>query len=88
VLADGENLREEVRIRQVNAPIRLGLNAVGGGSALRSRNTLAPESTLVTFGAMSLQALKIPMVCSFSKTCAFAEFGSTNGTITRRWRSE
>jgi len=27
---------------------------------LRLANTLAPESTLVTFGAMSLQPLKIP----------------------------
>jgi trans-2-enoyl-CoA reductase len=38
----------------------LGLNAVGGDSALRLANCLAPESTLVTFGAMSLQPLKIP----------------------------
>jgi NADPH:quinone reductase-like Zn-dependent oxidoreductase len=36
------------------------LNAVGGESALRLANCLAPESTLVTFGAMSLQSLKIP----------------------------
>src|SRR5438132_10073121 len=60
VLVDGENLREEVRNATGNAPIRLGLNAVGGGSALRLANTLAPESTIVTFGAMSLQPLKIP----------------------------
>ena len=42
------------------APIRLGLNAVGGESALRLANCLAPGSTLVTYGAMSLQPLKIP----------------------------
>ena len=60
VLVDGENLREEVRNATGNAPIRLGLNAVGGDSALRIANTLAPGSTIVTFGAMSLQALKIP----------------------------
>src|SRR6266404_9277764 len=60
VLVDGKNLREEVKNTTGNAPIRLGLNAVGGGSALRLANALAPESTLVTFGAMSLQALKIP----------------------------
>ncbi len=41
-------------------PIRLGLNAVGGDSALRLANCLAPGSTMVTFGAMSLQPLKIP----------------------------
>jgi trans-2-enoyl-CoA reductase len=60
VLVDGENLREEVKNATANAPIRLGLNAVGGDSALRLANTLAPGSTIVTFGAMSLQALKIP----------------------------
>jgi mitochondrial enoyl-[acyl-carrier protein] reductase / trans-2-enoyl-CoA reductase len=42
------------------APIHLGLNAVGGESALRLMNCLAASGTLVTFGAMSLQPLKIP----------------------------
>ncbi len=60
VLVDGENLREEVKNATGGAPIRLGLNAVGGESALRLANTLAPGSTIVTFGAMSLQPLKIP----------------------------
>jgi trans-2-enoyl-CoA reductase len=60
VLVDGENLREEVKAATSGAPIRLGLNAVGGDSALRLTNCLAPESTLVTYGAMSLQPLKIP----------------------------
>jgi trans-2-enoyl-CoA reductase len=60
VLVDGENLRDEVKAETSGAPIRLGLNAVGGESALRLANCLAPESTLVTYGAMSLQPLKIP----------------------------
>jgi len=60
VLNDGENLREEVKNATSGAPIRLGLNAVGGESALRLANCLAPGSTMVTFGAMSLQPLKIP----------------------------
>src|SRR5436305_6714673 len=60
VLVDGENLREEVKAATTGAPIRLGLNAVGGDSALRLANCLAPGSTLVTFGAMGLQPLKIP----------------------------
>jgi mitochondrial enoyl-[acyl-carrier protein] reductase / trans-2-enoyl-CoA reductase len=59
VLVDSENLREEVK-NVIGAPIRLGLNAVGGESALRLANCLAPGSTLVTYGAMSLQPLKIP----------------------------
>lgn len=60
VLVDGENLRDEVKNATSSAPIRLGLNAVGGESALRLANCLAPGSTMVTFGAMSLQPLKIP----------------------------
>jgi trans-2-enoyl-CoA reductase len=60
VLIDGESLRDDVREATSGAPIRLGLNAVGGESALRLANTLAPEATLVTYGAMSLQPLKIP----------------------------
>src|SRR6058998_3532184 len=60
VLVDGENLREEVKTATSGAQIRLGLNAVGGDSALRLANCLAPGSTMVTYGAMSLQPLKIP----------------------------
>jgi mitochondrial enoyl-[acyl-carrier protein] reductase / trans-2-enoyl-CoA reductase len=60
VLVDSENLRHEVEDAIAGPPIRLGLNAVGGDSALRLANCLAPGSTLVTYGAMSLQALKIP----------------------------
>jgi len=59
-LVDGENLRTEVKHATSGAPIRLGLNSVGGDSALRLANCLAPGSTMVTFGAMSLQPLKIP----------------------------
>src|SRR6266699_2298943 len=60
VLVDGENLRHEVKDAIGDPPVRLGLNAVGGESALRLANCLAPGSTLVTYGAMSLQPLKIP----------------------------
>ena len=60
VLIDGENLREEVKNATYGASIRLGLNSVGGDSALRLANCLAPSGTLVSFGAMSLQPLKIP----------------------------
>ena len=60
VLVDGENIRDEVKNATDGAGIRLALNAVGGDSALRLANTLAPGSTMVTYGAMSLQPLKIP----------------------------
>lgn len=60
VLVDGDKLREEVKSATGGAPIRLGLNSVGGDGALRLANCLAPGGTLVSFGAMSLQPLKIP----------------------------
>ncbi len=60
VLVDGDNLRDEVKSATGGASIRLGLNSVGGDSALRLANCLAPGGTLVSFGAMSLQPLKIP----------------------------
>jgi len=60
VLLDRENLRDEVKAATNGAAIELALNAVGGDSALRLANCLAPGSTMVTFGAMSLQPLKIP----------------------------
>jgi trans-2-enoyl-CoA reductase len=60
VLVDGDNVQEEVKSATGGASIRLGLNSVGGDSALRLANCLAPGGTLVSFGAMSLQPLKIP----------------------------
>ena len=60
VLLDDDSLREAVKSATGRAPIRLGLNAVGGDSALRLMNTLAPGATMVTYGAMSLQPLKVP----------------------------
>ena len=60
VLVDGDTLRDEVKSATNGAAIRLGLNSVGGESALRLANCLAFGGTLVSFGAMSLQPLKIP----------------------------
>src|SRR4029078_341620 len=60
VLLDHGNLRSVVKDATGGAAIRLGLNAVGGESALRLMNCRAPGGTLVSFGAMSLQPLKIP----------------------------
>lgn len=60
VLLDDENVRDAVKAQTGGAKIRLGLNAVGGESALRVMNCLAPGGTLVSYGAMSLQPLKIP----------------------------
>ena len=60
VLLDDDSLRQAVKDATAKASIRLGLNAVGGDSALRLMNTLAFGATMVTFGAMSLQPLKVP----------------------------
>jgi mitochondrial enoyl-[acyl-carrier protein] reductase / trans-2-enoyl-CoA reductase len=60
VLVDGDNLREEVKSATGGASIRLGLNSIGGDCALRVANCLAVGGTLVSFGAMGLQPLKIP----------------------------
>src|SRR5207253_1502107 len=52
VLLDDDKLRDEAKNATGGAPIRLGLNCVGGESALRVANTLAFGSTMVTFGSM------------------------------------
>jgi NADPH:quinone reductase-like Zn-dependent oxidoreductase len=79
VLVDGDDLREEVKSATDSASIRLGLNSIGGDSALRVANCLAVGATLVSFGAMGLQSQP---GFSFSKTCDFAASGSTNGMTT------
>jgi NADPH:quinone reductase-like Zn-dependent oxidoreductase len=60
VVVDNESLRDEVKVATNGAPIQLGLNGVGGESALHLTNCLAFGATLVSFGAMSMQPLKIP----------------------------
>lgn len=59
---------------------KLGLNAVGGASALNIANALAPDATLVTYGAMSRQPLKIPNGLLIFKNLAI------RGFWLRRWR--
>lgn len=59
VVFDDENkLAEWIRDQKIRP--MLGLNAVGGASALALANTLADGGTLVTYGAMARQPLKIP----------------------------
>ena len=52
----------------------LALNAVGGASALNLANALADEGTLVTYGAMGRQPLKIPNGMLIFKNLHFCGF--------------
>jgi mitochondrial enoyl-[acyl-carrier protein] reductase / trans-2-enoyl-CoA reductase len=74
VLVDNEKLRDEVKEATGGAPIRLALNAVGGENALRVANALAPEATMVTYGAMSFQPLRIPNGLLIFKNLRFCGF--------------
>jgi trans-2-enoyl-CoA reductase len=74
VVVDGENLRDEVAAATGKAPIRLGLNAVGGENALRVAKCLASDGTMVTYGAMSLQPLSIPNGMLIFKNLCFTGF--------------
>ena len=59
---------------------KLGFNAVGGASALNIANALAAGSSLVTYGAMSRQPLKIPNGLLIFKNLNFCGFWL------RRWK--
>ena len=60
VLLDDDDLPEQISAATGGAALHLALNAVGGDSALRLAKALAPSGTIVTFGAMSRQPLRIP----------------------------
>lgn len=60
VVTEETDLRREARQLCRGALPRLGLNSVGGSSALNIANALAPGSPHITFGAMARQPLKIP----------------------------
>ncbi len=59
VVTDAEPWSKRVREWTGGAEVRLGLNAVGGDSAREVARSLAPHGTMVTYGAMSLQPLRI-----------------------------
>ncbi len=55
-------------------PIHLALNAVGGESVLRLAGALAPGGTVVTYGAMSRRAAKLPAGMLIFNDLAFRGF--------------
>jgi trans-2-enoyl-CoA reductase len=60
VVLDDAEVAQAASAALGGAKPRLGLNAVGGSAATRLAGLLAEGSTLVTYGAMSKEALKIP----------------------------
>ncbi|KAF7118986.1 hypothetical protein CNMCM5793_008626 [Aspergillus hiratsukae] len=60
--------------RQGKEPIRLALNCVGGKSAAALAKTLAPNSHLVTYGAMSKQPVSLPSGLLIFKNLVFDGF--------------
>ena len=60
VVVDDEDMGAAAKDVLGGAVPRLALNAVGGSSATRLAGLLASGGTLVTYGAMSKEALKIP----------------------------
>ncbi|WP_341678418.1 zinc-dependent alcohol dehydrogenase family protein [Niveibacterium sp. SC-1] len=59
VLVDGDDLAERVSAATGKAPIRLGIDAVGGGASARLAECLAEGATQVSYGAMSGEACQL-----------------------------
>jgi len=59
VVLEGADADKDLRDAMGGAAAKLALNAVGGESATRLAAALAPGGTLVTYGAMSRQPLRI-----------------------------
>ncbi len=59
-LVDAEDLKSQVLELTNGVEPQLAMNAVGGDSALRLMDCLAPKGQHVTYGAMSLRSLKVP----------------------------
>jgi len=74
---DDEEASPRIELATAGALIRLALNAVGGESALRLANALAPGGTIVTYGAMARQPLRIPNGLLIFKDLRFRGFWIT-----------
>ena len=60
VMLDNAESITHIKETLKTAPPTLALNAVGGDSALRLMDALAPKGIHVTYGAMSMRSLKVP----------------------------
>jgi trans-2-enoyl-CoA reductase len=80
VVTEEVDLRREARALCGSTLPKLGLNSVGGSSALNIANALAAGSPHVTIGAMARQPLKIPNGLLIFQNLAF------RGFWLRRWK--
>lgn len=62
VLVDGPDLAKRVRQATGGAPVRLGIDAVGGSSTLQLGDAIAPGGTVVNYGSMSGHAARLSPV--------------------------
>lgn len=77
VLVDSEQLVDEIAEATEEGAPRLGLNAVGGESALRIANVLASGGIHVTYGAMGRKPVRIPNGLLIFKDVSFRGFWVT-----------
>ena len=77
VLLDDDNAKETIKERTGGAKILLGLNSIGGESAIRVANALAANGKVVTFGAMSRQPVKLPTGLLIFKNIQFLGYWMT-----------
>jgi NADPH:quinone reductase-like Zn-dependent oxidoreductase len=76
-LVEGEDLPKQVAEATGNANIYLGFNCIGGESALQVAKSLAQGGTLVTYGAMARQPMRIPTGLLVFKDLTFRGFWIT-----------
>lgn len=84
VVLDGPEAGDEAKPALGGYCPRLGLNAVGGSSGTRVAGFLAAGGTLVTYGAMSKEALKIPNGFLIFRDISFRGFWLTRWLKTAR----
>src|SRR5439155_22285064 len=59
VVTDEVPLSKQIKELTGGAPVRLGLNSVGGESARQVAKSLAPHGVIVTFGAMAREPMRL-----------------------------
>ncbi len=70
VLVDGPDLAERITAATKGAPIRLAIDAVGGGQIVRLGDALADEATVVNYGLLSGENPQLSgHQCVFKRLC-------------------